>query len=198
MKKYIITISGKTCSGKTYLLNQLLEDESFVKLVTTTTRYPREGEVEGVDYHFIQSSLAEHYINAGKFIESNVHSNQIYGLTEYELSEKLGMDKIPCIILTPNGVELYRRIMPQRGIDVFSVFIDCPIELLVNRLAHRTLENLENSNDKLKVLETSFTRAIDVLQKESNWINQEFEWDLILTAGEENLVGQLKSFIRSL
>ena len=193
MKNLVVSISGKTCSGKTYLLNQLLKTGLFNKLVTSTTRHPREGEQDSFDYHFIPSSLAEHYIDTNRFIEYNVYGNQVYGLTEFELEGKLKEDLIPCVILTPNGVDVYKKLLAERfGITVLSVFIDCPQEILVDRLAKRILEEPQITLDVLKV---NLDRAISVSLNEQSWKNY-LEWDLMLSARNNNLVDDVINFIK--
>ena len=51
MSNTIYIIVGKTCSGKTTVMKNL-EDFNFSKMITSTTREPRVGEVHGVDYFF--------------------------------------------------------------------------------------------------------------------------------------------------
>lgn len=189
--KPLITISGKTCSGKTFLLNRLLETGKFSKLVTTTTRAPREGEIQGVDYHFISSSLAEYLINTNKFIESNVHSNQIYGLTSMELHQKLEGAKVPIVILTPNGVEEYKRQLAHIGIRIVPVFIDCPQDLLLARLAERTAKEDPLDVGKIKI---AFERLIDVHDREKYWEDY-LPWDKVISAGDPNAFNELLSFL---
>lgn len=193
MKNIVVSISGKTCSGKTYLLNQLLKTGLFNKLVTSTTRHPREGEVEASDYHFIPSSLAEHYINGDRFIEYNVYGNQVYGLTDFELQGKLNEDLIPCVILTPNGVNAYKKLLAEKfGITVISVFIDCPQDLLVDRLAKRILEEPQINLDVLKI---NLDRAISVSLNEQPWKYYR-EWDLVLSARHSNLAETVIDFTK--
>ncbi len=193
MKNLVLTISGKTCSGKTYLLDQLLKTEKFSKLVTSTTRHPRAGENDSLDYHFIQSSLAEHYIDTNRFIEYNVYGNQIYGLTEFELKDKLKEGKIPCAILTPNGALAYKNILTSKfGVEVLSIFIDCHQDLLISRLAKRVLEEPEITFDVLKV---SLERAISVSLNEQSWKDY-LNWDLVLSAENPNLDAEIINFVK--
>jgi guanylate kinase len=193
MSNHVITISGKTCSGKTFLLNQLLETGLFNKLVTSTTRHPREGEKSGEDYHFIQSSLAEHYIEKGSFLEYNLYGNQVYGLTKNELISKLGEGKVPCVILTPNGVEAYRKFLAEEfGLTVVSIFIDCPQDLLVDRLVARVLK--EPVIDE-KVLKVNIDRAISVSLNEQHWRNY-LDWDLIVSAKSDGVFDKVIKFTK--
>ena len=77
----ILIISGPAGSGKTTLCNQLLAEFSgrIRRIVTTTTRNPRPGEIEGVDYHFLSREAFQTGINNGEFIEwAEVHG-RFYG-----------------------------------------------------------------------------------------------------------------------
>lgn len=188
MKKFIVVISGKTCSGKTTILNKMLMNTNYSKLVTSTSRERRSGEIGGYDYHFIPSSLAEHYVDSGQFIESNVHGKHIYGLTQFELDEKLDGDRIPCVILTPNGLAPYKKIMADLGIGVLSFFIDCDEDVLFTRLAKRTQEELSSGvSDPLDTLKNSLLRVKDMMLKEKDWDSYKSEFDFVLDAEADPL-----------
>lgn len=187
MNKFVVVISGKTCSGKTYTLEKMLENRNYTKLVTTTTRGQRDGEISGRDYHFIQSSLAEHYLENGHFVESNVHGGQLYGLTKYELKEKLASDKIPCVILTPNGLAPYKELLKPYGVNVLSFYIDCPDDVLFTRLAERTKKDLTcGSSDQLAVLKTSLLRVKDMVLKEGDWDSYKDQYDYVIDTKEDS------------
>ena len=183
--KFVVVISGKTCSGKTYTLNRMLENSNYTKLVTSTTREPRAGEVNGIDYHFIQSDLAEHYINNGNFLESNVHGNQIYGLTKIELNEKIDSGQIPCVILTPNGLAEYKKMLEPLGVHVLSFYIDCPEDTLFSRLAERALKDIEQS-PTVDVVKTALLRVKDMVVKESGWDDYKSQYDYIVSEQEKS------------
>jgi len=187
VSNFVVVISGKTCSGKTYALNKMLQNENYTKLVTTTTRAPRDGESEGQDYHFIQSSLAEHYINNDIFLEYNVHGGQVYGLTRFELDGKLKEGKIPCVILTPNGLQPYKEMLAKRGISVLSFYLDCPDEVIFTRLAERTKKDLAwGSLNEIDVLKNSLLRVKDMVLKEGNWDSYKDQYDYVIDSKEES------------
>ena len=187
MSKFVVVISGKTCSGKTYTLDKMLQNQNYTKLVTTTTRAQRDGEVSGHDYHFIPSSLAEHYIDNDFFVESNVHGGQLYGLTKNELKDKLASGKIPCVILTPNGLAPYKELLKPFGVSVLSFYIDCPDDVLFTRLAERTKKDLAwGVMDQLEVLKNSLLRVKDMVLKEGNWDDYKDQYDYVIDSKEES------------
>jgi len=92
----VIIICGPAGSGKTTLCNRLLEEfgNSLRRLVTTTSRNPRPGEVDGVDYHFLKPTVFEERIESGDFIEwAKVHG-RYYGSQRVHVDQLLqeGMD----------------------------------------------------------------------------------------------------------
>lgn len=190
MCKFIVVISGKTCSGKTYLLEKLLEKTLFFsKLVTSTTRPKRTGEVNGLDYHFISSAQAEENLQGGEFVESNVHGKYLYGLTKEELNEKLNLDKIPCIILTPNGLQPYKELLAPYGVKVLSIYINCSEDLQFDRLANRVKDELAwRKNDEVDVIKESLLRVQSMVLKEIGWDDYISQYDCVIDAGIDDIV----------
>ena len=187
MSKFVVVISGKTCSGKTFTLEKMLQTQNYTKLVTTTTRPRRDTEISGHDYNFITSDLAEHYINHNFFVESNVHGGQLYGLTKNELNEKLASGKTPCVILTPNGLAPYKELLKPYGVGVLSFYIDCPEDILFTRLAERTKRDLDcGSLDELGVLKNSLLRVKDMVLKEGNWDSYKDQYDYVIDYKEDS------------
>ena len=75
----MLVISGPSGSGKTSICKRLLEDARVEFSVSTTTRAPRSGEVDGRDYHFVTPEAFRREIERGGFIEhAEVHGN-MYG-----------------------------------------------------------------------------------------------------------------------
>jgi guanylate kinase len=91
----LILISAPSGGGKTTLCNQLLAARpEMTRVVTCTTRQPREGERNGVDYYFLTAESFLSRVRAGDFIEhATVHGNS-YGTLKSEVIGKLqlGMD----------------------------------------------------------------------------------------------------------
>jgi len=86
----LIIVSGPAGSGKTTVCDRMLEEVSKVeRVVTSTTRQPRAGEVDSVDYYFYDRETFEAKIKAGDFYEyAHVHSN-LYGTLKSEVQSKL-------------------------------------------------------------------------------------------------------------
>lgn len=86
----LLVLAGPAGSGKTTLCERMVEEVGPVeRVVTCTTRPPREGEKDGVDYHFLDDAQFDRAINTGAFLEwAKVHSNR-YGVLKSVIQDKL-------------------------------------------------------------------------------------------------------------
>ena len=90
----LVLISAPSGGGKTTLCEQLLAtDPNIIRVITCTTRPPREGEQDGVDYYFLDVETFRRRVGAGDFLEhANVHGNH-YGTLKSEVLSKLDLGK---------------------------------------------------------------------------------------------------------
>ena len=66
----LFVISGPSGAGKSVLIRRILEDLPAIRFsVSSTTRAPRPGEIEGVDYHFVSREQFQSDVDAGRFME---------------------------------------------------------------------------------------------------------------------------------
>ncbi len=86
----LLVIAGPAGSGKTTLCERLVEEsERAERVITCTTRAPRAGERDGVDYHFLDDEQFDRAIQTGAFLEwAVVHGNR-YGVLKRVAQEKL-------------------------------------------------------------------------------------------------------------
>lgn len=105
MSRKIYILSGPAGVGKTTIWHNIESRVPHIaKIITTTTRNIRDGESDGVDYHFLSRDEFEAKIAAGDLIEyAAVHAN-LYGSTYSELERIISLDKSPIYIIEPQGM----------------------------------------------------------------------------------------------
>lgn len=139
MKPLILV--GKSGSGKTTLAQEL-QKRGFRKIVTYTTRPIRPGEVNGIDYFFVNENYFELMKNDGFFAETAEY-NASFGHCYYGSSKesyKLN-DQKSLIILNPYGL----KSVLSAGVDAFVVYLNASHDVLLERLHGRgdTQEEIE-------------------------------------------------------
>ena len=135
-------VAGPSGAGKTTVLRSLVESsERLVKDVSITTRPPRPGELDGVDYFFWTRERFEQGIQQGEFLEyAQVHGSNYYGTSKIKVLEQLkqGLDVIKDIDV--QGAELVRKAMPYPV--SLGIFLAPPSpKELENRLKGRGTED---------------------------------------------------------
>ena len=94
MKKgLLIVISGPAGSGKGTVNSHLLKTGDFVYSVSATTRPPRPGEVDGVNYHYITHEEFKKRISSGGMLEYTEYCGNFYGTPKKEAEEVLASGK---------------------------------------------------------------------------------------------------------
>ena len=127
----IIVILGASGSGKSTLENEISTRFGYKKIVSHTTRFPRVGEINGKDYHFINNSKFEDMIQQGLFAEYDEYSqNRIYGTlkTDYQDGDKV-------VVLTPNGLRQLKKNCPNE--KIFTVLVEANLGTRVKRYIDR-------------------------------------------------------------
>lgn len=112
----MIVIIGESASGKSTLQNMLIEsDPSYQKIVTYTTRPMRDGEVNGIDYHFVTDAAFEELSKRGFFVEQNAYREWKYGTAKQDCMNA----KKKIAVMTPAGL----RALKRENIDVVSIYL---------------------------------------------------------------------------
>ena len=126
MRGKILLISGPSGSGKSTLIKRLIAefgDELYFS-ISSTTREMREGETDGVNYHFISESEFRAGIDRGDFLEwANVHG-KFYGTSLKAVTSELEHGKTVLFDIDVQGYEIVRGKVPRS--ELASVFITTP------------------------------------------------------------------------
>ncbi|MDX1916299.1 MAG: guanylate kinase [Methylophilus sp.] len=137
----LFIITAASGAGKTSLVKALLEKDAHIKLsVSHTTRAPRVGEVNGLDYHFVSETQFLAILEKGGFLESaHVHGAR-YGTSQFSVDEALAAGFDVILEIDWQGAAQVREIYPQS----VSIFILPPsIKTLEERLNHRGQDSQE-------------------------------------------------------
>ncbi|KAG7195609.1 guanylate kinase [Scheffersomyces spartinae] len=161
-----IVISGPSGTGKSTLLKKLFAEYpgKFGFSVSNTTRSPREGEVDGVDYNFLSVEEFKHNIEANKMIEWAQFSGNYYG-TAFEGVERVLQLGQTCLLdIDMQGVKSVKA----SDMDARYLFIAPPsIQDLRKRLEGRGTETAESLEKRLAAataeLEYAETGAHDLI-----------------------------------
>lgn len=139
-KGLLLVVSAPSGCGKGTILAEILKDESFYYSVSATTRAPREGEVDGVNYHFLTKEAFEARIATGGMLEYACYCGNYYGTprAEVEAMRDAGRDVI--LEIEVQGAMQIKKLCP----DAVFLFIAPPsIGELERRLKKRGTETDE-------------------------------------------------------
>jgi len=137
-KGMLLIISGPSGAGKGTLCKMLLErDPSFAFSCSVTTRGPRNGELEGVDYRFISEAEFQRMIENDELLEYATVHEHLYGTPKREIDEALRQQKNVLLDIDSQGAAS----VMQKTRDYVSVFVIAPsFEELRKRLEKRNAE----------------------------------------------------------
>lgn len=152
----LLIVSGPAGSGKTTVCERLLAEESGLqRVVTSTSRPPREGERDAVDYYFFDQASFEKKIAAGDFYEhALVHSNH-YGVLKREVLDKLDAGTDLLLNIDVQGAATFRQAAREDPLlkgRVATVFLMPPdTEELERRLRGRGTDDEAEIERRMRV-----------------------------------------------
>ena len=147
MRGRLIVVSGPSGAGKSTLIRASLEEvPELAYSVSATTRRPRPGEVNGIDYIFLSRQEFERWIQEGRFLEWAEYSGNLYGTPERKVEEFLDEGKSVILELELQGARQVRVKRP----DAVMVFVRAPsLEETRRRLTGRATESEEALESRL-------------------------------------------------
>lgn len=149
-KGKIIVVAAPSGCGKSTIINALM-DEGNLNLgfaVSATTRPPRDGERDGVNYYFMTEDAFRDAIAEGEFVEyEEVYPGRFYGTLKREIDR---ITESGCNIILDLDVNGALRVKELYGEEVMTLFIQPPsIDALRKRLEHRATETPESIDARL-------------------------------------------------
>ena len=137
-KGKLVIISGPSGSGKTSICNLLAKNPKIKQSVSYTTRKPRDGERDGIEYCFIEKSEFKKLVDENKFIEYAEYCGCLYGTSVTTIKEAIDNEEILILAIDVKGALQVIDKMPE----AISIFINAPDdETLKLRLKSRLTED---------------------------------------------------------
>ncbi len=156
----VLVVSAPSGAGKTTLCKRLLKRDPQISFsVSYSTRAPRDGEKNGIDYFFVDQETFERLIQEGAFLEwAKVH-NHYYGTSHEQVEKALSSGRDVLLDIDVQGAVQVRQ---KLGRDAVLVFILPPnLEELERRLRSRGTEDEETIKRRLSVAKEEIARAQD-------------------------------------
>lgn len=152
----LILISAPSGGGKTTLCRQLLAARpDMTRAITCTTRPPRTGEKDGVDYHFLDPVEFQERVRAGDFIEHATVFGRSYGTRRSELVDALRAGRDVLLNVDVQGAATIRertQAEPELKRALVTVFLTPPaITVLEERLKKRNSDTREEIKKRLSL-----------------------------------------------
>ena len=174
----IVVLLGTSGSGKSTIEKYLSDHYGYEKIVSWTTRQPRNGEVNGRDYHFIDEETFKEALNRGAFAEYDEYSqSRFYGTLkkDYKNGNKI-------VVLTPNGLRQLKKNCPNE--KIFTVLVEANLGTRVKRYIDRCGIDKFNFDDKNEI-------AARVERDYSMFLGLEREVDYVVHNNEDSDINDI-------
>ena len=156
-KGSLIVLSGFSGAGKSTVINQVLAQRPEIYFsISFTTREPRAGEVNGVNYHFVTKEEFEARIARGEFLEYAQYNGNYYGTSMAILREKMAQGIDVILDIEVQGAALVREKMPE---SVSAFIVPPSFQHLADRLRGRGTDDEETIRKRLLRAKEEFKLA---------------------------------------
>ncbi len=169
-KGMLVVLSAPSGCGKDTVFKELCKRrDDIVKSVSATTRNPREGEKDGVDYYFKTEEEFKRLINSKGLLEYTVYNGCYYGTPVEGVNKAINEGKICFLIIEVEGGQNIMKLMPE----CVPVFLLPPsLEVLEERLIKRHTDSMEDIKHRIELAKTELSLA-DVYKY--NVVNDDLE-----------------------
>ena len=166
MDGILFLLSAPSGAGKTTVCQRLLEaNRELTRVVTCTTRLPRPGEVDGIDYHFLDRQRFEARIAEEAFLENAMVYGNWYGTLKSEVTTRIGQGQDILLSIDVEGAAQLReraRTEPIIGRSLVTVFLIPPsLAELERRLRQRQSDTASAIERRLAAARQELKRSRD-------------------------------------
>lgn len=181
----IVVISGPSGSGKSTVAKKVCEADETLRLsISATTRNPRRGEVDGVDYHFLTHEQFQNKIEQGAFLEWAKYGDNSYGTLKSEITVSRQEGKDTILEIEVNGARQVRKqdLSPARSVLIF--LIPASSSHLKKRLRKRNTESKQQLSQRLEIAKAEISKM------------EEYDYCVINAENEiEQTVSQIQTIV---
>ncbi|RKP54472.1 guanylate kinase [Cohnella endophytica] len=179
----IIVFTGPDGSGRKSVAEAVGQTFGMEKVISFVTRQPRQGEVNGQDYHFITHDEYRSMEHHGEFLESVEIDGQFYGIRGLDIERKLNHNDSIYLILNHEGAGILKRIYGDKVIRIF---------LYADR---RTVEERERKRGLAEDVIAMHLNHYDQEMGYRSWCEHAFEnYDLAQTTYE--ITNELEAYLQ--
>lgn len=182
---------GKSASGKS-TIEKLLEEKGLKRLISVTTRSPRENEKNGVDYYYITEQEFENLKNNNKLLEHTEYRGWHYGLSVEQIDTNDNLDYIA--VIEPHGYKMIKEQLGDKAVGIYITVQDK--ERLIRALNREIFPDVEevvrrfiSDKDLFKGIEKDIDYIFD------NWYSYEVV-NSIMKVVEENRPEDMETWCR--
>ncbi|RVU55528.1 guanylate kinase [Anaerosphaera multitolerans] len=141
----IYLIVGASGTGKTTQANLLRKKDNFFKIITYTTRKKREGEVNGLDYHFLSVPEFLKLKKQDFFLETTHYSNNYYGTPKAEFKKYIDSENNAVVVVDLNGVKKIKSEFK----NAICIYLKSNVDTMVERMKERG-DSSEKIEERIK------------------------------------------------
>lgn len=152
----LIVVSGPSGSGKGTILGEVLKSPDYVYSISMTTRDPREGEIDGKHYFFVDKATFEEGIEKHNLIEYAVYNNNYYGTPKDFVEMNLANGRNVILEIEVQGAMQIKKTVP----DALFIFMtpESRVEL-EDRLRSRNTDTEDNIKRRLAIADRELHSA---------------------------------------
>jgi len=146
MIKDLYVLYGPSGSGKSALAKECILPE----IISVTTRKPRPGEEDGINYYF----MSEQEFDRLSLVESTIYDGNKYGITMFEFNRENYSKAV--VVTNYAGIKQLKKNCPEYGVKVYAIFVYSDKETLIRRMRDRG-DSEDNINKRLSLLDAEYS-----------------------------------------